>query len=214
MRLEVYTEKTIPQCLAALNERMQVKGTSSRPGLEGWVEKNGTFSLSVTTPVIAKFERTTTLHGKLTKGDGHTVVEINVSEGADRRGIILMFGAVAVIVLVLIASGNVLFALLLLPVAAYLYIPMRGDHENSASLVSDVQRALKTRATPPKRATGEKPTVRETKEAAKPTAKTAAKPAGAASKPAASAKPPAAASRNAAPPKAAPSPRPKSPTAP
>jgi len=168
MRVEMYTEKTIAQCLAAINERMQVKGTNSRPGLEGWVEKTGAFSLNITTPVVGKFERRTTLHGKLEKGDGHTVVQLNVPEGADRRGMILIFGAVGLIGLALIGSGNVLLALLLIPLAAYLYIPMRGDRENSESLVSDVQRTLKARSTPPKRVTAER-------EKAQP--KTALKPA-------------------------------------
>ncbi|MCK6579013.1 MAG: hypothetical protein L6Q98_13000 [Anaerolineae bacterium] len=159
MRLDLYTEKSIAESLSALNARLQAKG-SSRSNLEGWIEKSGTFAVSITTPVAGKFSRRTTLHGKLERRDGHTVVHIDVPSGANRQGIVLMIGAVALISIALMASSNVMLALALLPIAAYLYIPMRGDHDNSAALISDVQRTLKARNTPPKRQTSEKESVR------------------------------------------------------
>ncbi len=172
MRQVLYTEKTIPQCASALNERLQ----NSRANMDGWVEKNGTFAISLTTPVIGRFERRTTLHGTLQKGDGHTVIEINVPTGADRRGMIVIFIAIALIVLALMGSGNVPLALLVIPIAAYMYIPMRGDHQNSDTLVGEVQRTLKARATPPKRTPAEKPAAAQAKPAA-PKPASAARPA-------------------------------------
>lgn len=155
MRLEMYTEKTVAQCLSAINERMQAKGTGSRPGMDGWVEKSGAFAVSITTPVAGRFQRRTTLHGKLEKAAGFTVVHIDVASGATKQGTILILAAVALIALTLIGSGNVMLALALIPLGAYLYIPMRGDHENSSVLVADVQRTLKARNTPPKKPVGE-----------------------------------------------------------
>lgn len=150
MRFDLYTEKTVSQCLSALNARMQAKS-----GMDGWVEKKGAFAIAITSPVIGKFQRRTTLHGNLEKRDNYTVVHVNVSGGADRRGIIMMVGAVILISLGLIGSGNVMLALPLLPIAAYLYIPMRGDHENSEVLIGDLQRTLKAKNTPPKKQVGE-----------------------------------------------------------
>ncbi|MBK8020679.1 MAG: hypothetical protein IPK19_04420 [Chloroflexi bacterium] len=150
MRLELYTEKTVAESLSAINARLQAKSSGSR-ALDGWVEKKGGFGISITTPVVGRFARRTTLHGKLERRDGHTVVQIDVPSGANRQGVILMIGAVALISVALMASGSLVFALALLPLAAYLYIPMRGDHENSETLINDVQRTLKARNTPPKR---------------------------------------------------------------
>ncbi len=179
MRLELYTEKTIAQSLTALNERMQVKGTSSRPGFDGWVEKNGAFALSITTPVIGGFQRRTTLHGKMERRDGCTVIDATVPSGASKQGIIAMLGGVALMVLGMIGSGNVLFALALLPLGAYLYIPMRGDYENSSILINDLQKTLKAKDTPPKRPTADAQPRRATVESAvkpRPTATTPALP--------------------------------------
>jgi hypothetical protein len=170
MRQVLYTEKTIAQCNSALNERLQ----NSRANMDGWVEKNGTFSISLTTPVIGRFERRTTLHGTLQKGDGHTIIEVNVPTGADRRGMIIMFAAIALIVLALMGSGNVPLALLVIPIAAWMYIPMRGDNINSETLLGEVQRTLKGRATPPKRTTGEKSAAAQPKPPAKPASSKAA----------------------------------------
>ena len=44
MRFILYSEKTVAQCLTSINARMHVKGSGSRPTLDGWVEKNGAFS--------------------------------------------------------------------------------------------------------------------------------------------------------------------------
>lgn len=55
MRFELYTDKTLPQCIAALQERMQVKGTPTRPAIKGWTEKDGRFSLAASSPVVGNF---------------------------------------------------------------------------------------------------------------------------------------------------------------
>lgn len=150
MRFDIYTEKTVAQCLSALNARMQAKS-----GMDGWVEKKGAFAIAITSPVIGRFQRRTTLYGTLEKRDNYTVVHANVSTGADQGGIIFMIGAVILISIALFASGNAMLALPLIPIAAYLYIPMRGDHENSEVLISDLLRTLKAKNTPPKKPVGE-----------------------------------------------------------
>lgn len=194
MRFVFYTEKTIPQCMTAINERMQVKATSTRPALDGWVEKGGAFALSLTSPVIGKFTRRTTLKAQAERESGITIIRGSVPGGAPREGQAIVFIALVLVALIIISSGNILVGLLLLPVAAYLYIPLHGDYRNSDVLLDEVQKTLKAKLTPPKAL-----------QPAAPSAAPAKKPASA-SKPAktttAAAKPAKSATGDAKPPKA------------
>jgi hypothetical protein len=164
----LYTEKTVSQALAALHERMQAKGTSSRPGIEGWVEKNGGFSLGVTTPVIGRFTRTTHMRGKLERQTGITVVKGGVSHGATRENLIVIYIALLITAFALMSLGNVWLGVIVLPVGAALYIPLSGDQHNSELLMDELQRALKAKATPPKPAATTKKTGEARSAAAKP----------------------------------------------
>ncbi|HVU13821.1 MAG TPA: hypothetical protein VHD90_21235 [Phototrophicaceae bacterium] len=151
MRFVLYSEKTVTQCLTAINARMHVKGTSSRPTLDGWVEKGGTFSINMTSTVIGKFTRRTRLTAKVERENGVTVIRGSVSHGASRREQIIIFVALALVAISIISSGNALIGLLLIPFAAYLYIPLHGDNINSAILLDEVEKTLKAKSKPPKK---------------------------------------------------------------
>jgi hypothetical protein len=86
LRFVLYTDKTVSECLTAINERMHAKATSARPALDGWVEKGGAFALTVSAPVIGKFARRTTLKGQIEREDGLTILRGNVPGGVPRQG--------------------------------------------------------------------------------------------------------------------------------
>lgn len=151
MRFVLYSEKTVAQCLTAMNARLLVKETSTRPGLDGWVEKSGSFSISMTAPVVGKFTRRTALTARAERESGVTVIQGNVPSGVTRQGMAVIFAALALVVLAMVGSGNVVFGLILLPFAAYLYIPLHGDYLNSAVLIEEVEKTLKAKAKPPKK---------------------------------------------------------------
>lgn len=178
MRFVLYSEKTVTQCLTAINARMHVKETSTRPALDGWVEKGGAFSIIMTAPVVGKFRRRTALTAKVERQGGITVIQGSVPSGVSRDGQAVIFIALALVALAMMGSGNVLFGLLLVPFAAYLYIPLHGDYLNSSVLVDEVEKTLKAKARPPKKlAEGKSSTARAAsgmRTAAKPPAKTAA----------------------------------------
>jgi hypothetical protein len=150
MRYRLYTEKTIAQSMSAINERLHQKGTATRVALDGWVEKGGTFSISMTAPVARQFSRTTRLSGRMERSSGVTIVEGSVPGGVDARGRVLVYAALAVAALAIFASGSPAAALLFLPLGAALYLPMKGDHDHSAVLIAELQKTLRARATPPK----------------------------------------------------------------
>jgi hypothetical protein len=155
VRFILYSEKTVTQCLTAINARMHVKGTASRPTLDGWVEKNGAFSISMSAPVIGKFTRRTVLKAKVERENGITTIRGSVPHGVSREGQAIIFVALAIVAVIIITEGNALFGFLLIPFAAYLYIPLHGDHLNSALLIDEVQKTLKAKPKPPKKTTGE-----------------------------------------------------------
>jgi hypothetical protein len=146
LRFTYYTEKTIPQSMVAINERLH---GSSRSGLEGWVEKSGSFSLAVSSQVARWFTRTTRLQAKAERQGSVTVVKGYVSDGVAPAGRIVIFGAMGLVAAMLIVAGALLPALIALAAAAFLNIPLTGDYNNSQVLVSEVQRALKAKDTPP-----------------------------------------------------------------
>ena len=180
MRFTYYTEKTVSQCMSALNERLQQKGTSSRPGLEGWVEKNGNFSIAVTTKVARRFPRTTRLQGKAERLGGVTIVKGSVADGAAARERIIIVAALAIIGAFIMTTGNLLPGVVVVGAGLLLNIPLAGDHQNSEYLTGETQRTLKAKTTPPVvvRKTSEvrRPAVAKKPAAAKKTA-TASKPA-------------------------------------
>jgi hypothetical protein len=163
----LYTDKTVSECLTAINERMHLKESSTRPALDGWVEKGGAFSISLSAPVMGRFARRTALKAKIERENGVTVIQGSVPGGVSRNGQIVIFIALALVALTIIGGGNLLIGLLLVALAAILYIPMQGDYLNSAALLDEVQKALKAKPTPPKKGTAE-----ATKPAAKSTTST------------------------------------------
>lgn len=149
MQFVLYTEQTVAQALTALNARMQAKPSSTRPALDGWVEKNGAFSLGVTSLVAGRFNRTTYMRGKLERESGVTVIKAQVSRGATRENMIVIFAVIALVAVMLVAMGSTWMGLLLLPIGAALYIPLAGDAFNSEVLVGELQKTLKAKDTPP-----------------------------------------------------------------
>lgn len=145
MQFRYYTEKTPSQCMLALNERLQTR--SAR--LEGWVEKNGRFSLAVSSQVMRRFRRTTRLSGSVEREDGVTVIRGSVSDGADPRNRRLIYGVLVIIGIVLLLTRTILPGVLLLVVPFVLNIPLQGDYENSKVLTAEIQRTLKARPSLP-----------------------------------------------------------------
>ncbi|MCC6616694.1 MAG: hypothetical protein IT320_24685 [Anaerolineae bacterium] len=163
MRVVFFTDKTVAQCMTALHERLQSRSSRS---LEGWVEKNGNFELSIASPVIGKVTRRTYLRGKVEREGGLTQVKVDVSSGADRRGQIIIFIACALVAVALMANGAITVALLAVAAGGALYIPLAGDNKNSPLLINEVQRTLKATTKRPKKASDTRTTSRRTSSAA------------------------------------------------
>lgn len=150
MQIVLYTDKTIAQALTALNARMQAKATSTRPALDGWVEKNGSFSLGVTSLVAGRFNRTTHFRGKLEREGGMTVIKGQVPVGATRENMIVIYAVLALMGIALVGMGSPWLGILMLPIGGALYIPLAGDAFNSELLIGEIQKTLKAKDTPPK----------------------------------------------------------------
>jgi hypothetical protein len=152
MRFTLYTQKTVPQCMSALNERLQAKATATRPELGGWIEKGGSFSLSVTSRVAKRFPRTTRLTGKAQRESGVTIVRGYVSEGISPQWLRVLFGVMLVVAVGLLLVDEPLLAVITFVFGGIAYIPLRGDYVNSDVLLLEVERTLKATPRPPKQA--------------------------------------------------------------
>jgi hypothetical protein len=149
LRFVMYTEKSVAQTMRAINDRLQTGGTKART-FDGWVEKSGRFAFSVTTSVHGRFKRKTVMRGQAEREGGITVVRGDVPGGLSRNRQLIVFAAMIVIALLLLSQGGALVAIVILLCAAALSIPLQGDFDNSEVLLTDLQRTLKARFTPPK----------------------------------------------------------------
>lgn len=174
MRIVLYSEKSVSQCMTALTERLQAKG---RLSFDGWVEKKGSFSLGVTTQVLGRFPRTTYFTGKAERLGGCTMISGTVAAGASMRGLMLIVGGLALAGGALMFTGNTLVGMAMIPVAGILYVPLRGDYENSEILIGELQKTLKAKFTPPVKQAAPKasPLKAPTKAAAKAASRTVGK---------------------------------------
>ncbi len=145
MNFVYYSEKTVSQCMLALNERLHQKSGK----MDGWVEKNGNFSISVKTTVLRRFSRSTRLNGHVEKENGVTVVRGYVSDGADPRNRYIIFGILVLLGVLLALAGFLLIGLIVIAVILPLNIPLEGDYINSDTLTGEVQRTLKAKASLP-----------------------------------------------------------------
>lgn len=156
MRFTWYTEKTVTECIRAINERSGLKATANRPSLEAQAEKGGNFTLAASSKVFGRFLRTTYLSGTLTREGGVTIVKGMVSQGMSKENQWMMMGVLAIIGLLLLFNGDLILGILAVILGAALYIPLRGDHENSEFLLKELRLALKAKDTPPKKADSKK----------------------------------------------------------
>ncbi len=147
----MYTDKTVKQCLSAINDRLHQAGTASRPAMDGWIEKGGRFSMSMSTTVAKRFNRMTKLQGTLEREDKVTIVRGHVPDGLSREGQALVFGVMLVLGLIVLSRGNAILAILVVAVAAAMYVPFRGDYENSTILIKELRKILNAKDRPPKR---------------------------------------------------------------
>lgn len=151
MRFTLYTQKTITQCLSALNERMQAKETSTRPAIDGWMDKSGKFAISVRSKVAVRFERKTRLQAELKRESGVTIIEGFVPSGVDNRGQFVILGALVAMGLLLAVQGNFMFGVIIVLLGVALYFMLLGDQRNSETLMKEVRKTLDAKTRPPKK---------------------------------------------------------------
>lgn len=150
MQFELYTQMTPAQCMRALTDRMAARATSTRPELDGWVEKSGTFSLAVTSKIARYFSRTTRLSGTLERESGLTVIRGYVSDGVSPYWMRVLYGVLIAVTLGLLAAGEPPLALVALGAGLVAYIPLHGDYINSDLLLMEIEKTLKASPTPPR----------------------------------------------------------------
>jgi len=151
VRFTLYSEKTVRQCMSALTDRMEVKGTKSRPEIDGWIEKGGKFSIAMTSSVASRFNRTTRLRGTAKRESGVTIIKGFVPSGAPRSRVALMILALLIVAAIMLVKGNGVLSIFAALTGFALYIPLVGDYHNSAYLYKELKKATKGKDKPPKK---------------------------------------------------------------
>lgn len=156
LRFVLFTEKTTHQCMKALHERLQATATKSRPELDGWIEKNGRFSISMTTPVLGKFSRRTRLRGVAEREKGVTVIRGFVPNGLSNGGLAVLATVLAVLAFYFLLTGELMLGLLVILAGTAMLIPLWGDYRNHDVLLYELERTLKAKPAPSKAKRGKK----------------------------------------------------------
>lgn len=213
MRFILFTDKKVPDCVTAINERLQAPASGSRPGLDGWIEKKGGFALAIDSPVMGRFIRQTRLEAHVEREGNTTIIRGQVPGGASPNQQRMFIAAVIALCAFTVVQGQALMGLLLALMGGVLYVPLRGDYDNSEKLLIEVERTLKASPKVPKglpssalnkplprpittrpagkpaakqrasAAATRKPAVRSARPAPKPGARTTSKPVGVKAKP-------------------------------
>ena len=149
MRFELLTHMTVTECSKAVRERLQ----ASRQ-LEGWTDKDGGFSLAVSSKVARVFSRTTHLQADMERDKGVTTIKGYVSTGVAPRGRMMIVAVMLLAGFFLIVSGYGLPGIIAILTGPIFLIPLAGDYTNSETLLKEVRRTLRAReGSPPKPAT-------------------------------------------------------------
>jgi hypothetical protein len=151
MHFTYYTLKNVKQCAQAVNERIKAPdGGKSRPAMDGNVDaKTGDFTLALATPVAFGMSRQTQLRGSLTRDGNYTTIQGDVSEGVPPGKIRLVIGALVIVGFIIMAQGLVALGILTAGIGIWMYVPLVGDHRNSAVLIREVKRLLDAKDKPP-----------------------------------------------------------------
>lgn len=149
MHFEYYSDLTPAKCASAIKDRIAQPETGSRPAIAGWVDKDG-FSITVTTPVIGKFRRSTGMKATFQRDKGTTVISGYVSTGADRKQQLAVFIGMIIVGIALIALRMFPHGVIVMLIGAGLYIPLEGDRKNSDYLVKQIRSILSAKTRDPR----------------------------------------------------------------
>lgn len=151
MRFILYTEKSVSECVKALNERMGQSPTATRPALTGHAHKDGRFALGLTSTVYGRFSRKTWLEGVIAKDTGITTITGTVPDGATPQRQRYLLYAMPVVGLLLGLNGAWLMAVAAVVLLGVLLITLQGDYANGDRLLVEIERLLKASPKPPKK---------------------------------------------------------------
>jgi hypothetical protein len=146
MRFILYSDKSVSECIKALNERVQGGGK-----FQGQVDKaKSQFSLTTSTKVLKRFARSTRLSATITREEGVTVIQGYVSEGMELGRWLLIFAVIMAAAVIFYVAGNAILGIMAALFGLWSYIPLTGDSDNSDTLLREVRRLLDAKETKPK----------------------------------------------------------------
>lgn len=152
MRFTLYTNKTIKECVGALNERFKEKETKARPAVSGEVDSEGNF-VWLTRRTVWGITRQTRMKGHLKRENNSTVIYGFVHEGIAPKQIYVVIGGGLLIAALFFFSGQGLSGILLGIISVLVYPYFVGDYHNSQYLLKELKKTLNGKDKPPVAAT-------------------------------------------------------------
>jgi len=151
MHFVLYTNKTVAQCMRDMTERMQAKPTKTRPELNGYVEKSGSFAIALTASVVGPLKRTTRLKASANREKGTTIIKGYVSDGISPYWARILAVVMTIVVIMLFLADRPGLGIVTGLFSIITYVPLRGDYINSDRLLIEVEKTLKASPKPPKK---------------------------------------------------------------
>jgi hypothetical protein len=150
MKYRLYTEKTVPECVKILDERIEAKPTSRRANIDGWTERNGDFSLKIRAKVLRLVSKTTRMNGSMNREKGVTTIEGFVDAGISPYWTVILFGVLFLVSGALFLLDQLSLAIIIFVLGGLILLTERQDYFSSEELLIEVEKKLKAKPTPPK----------------------------------------------------------------
>lgn len=150
MDFTLYSEKSAADCIKALSDRLLQSETPTRPALNGSVNKNGKFRLTLRQKVLAGITHETWIEGEISKEQNITLIRGRVPDGAppDRQRLVAI--AIPVSGVIMLLREQAVMAVVVMGLLMLWFIMLRGDYMGSDRLLLELEKNLKASPKPPK----------------------------------------------------------------
>ena len=145
--MDLYTDKNLQDCQTALIERMHARPTKTRPLIDGWINKDGTFLLWMTGNVYGPIDIRTRYNGVIIEdtASNSTLIVVRLPWSGDASQTLVIIFASVLLAIIVATSGNFVGGFVVLLIGVALILVLRTNTANNDIFVKTIKQTLRAR---------------------------------------------------------------------